>query len=164
MRKFFVFGITLVLLFSCGNKADTVQVDKMNTLEFDVQKLPKKSILNGGTRAILEPWLEFNELDVAFDALYSVENYEELILLIDEFLEKQNALASSTYPEIFDNPQVKSRQKVFKTYVLKVKATLEYRKDPMEATIEMVNAYNGMRDQLNVLVNSNLDTKMILDE
>lgn len=164
MRKFLVLGVTLMLLFSCRNKEDIAPIDQTDKLEFDVQKLPKKSILNNGTRAVLEPWLEFNELDVAFDALYSVENYEELILLIDEFIEKQNALAASTYPEIFDKPQVKSRQKVFKTYILKVKATLEYRKDPMEASIEMVNAYNGMRNQLNVLVNSNLDTKMILDE
>ena len=79
-------------------------------------------------------------------------------------MEKQNALAVSNYPEIFDKPQVKSRQKVFKTYILKVRATLEYRKDPMESTIEMVNAFNGLRNQFNVMVNYNLDTKMILDE
>ena len=114
--------------------------------------------------AILETWPEFNELDVAFDALYSVENNEELILLIDQLIEKQNALTSSTYPEAFDIPQVKSRQKVLKTYILKVKATLEYRKDPIEPTIEMVTAFNGMRNQFNVVVNSTLDTKMILDE
>jgi hypothetical protein len=133
-------------------------------LEFDVQKLPKKSILNNGAKTILETWAEFNDLDMAFDGLYAVENYEELILLIDEFIEKQNALAASTYPETFDKPQVKSRQKVFKTYILKVKATLEYRKNPLESTIEMVNAFNDLRNQFNVLVNYNIDTKMILDE
>jgi hypothetical protein len=133
-------------------------------LEFDVQKLPKKSILNSGAKTILETWAEFNDLDIAFDGLYAVENYEELILLIDEFIEKQNALAVSTYPETFDKPQVKSRQKVFKTYILKVKATLEYRKNPLESTIEMVNAFNDLRNQFNVMVNYNIDTKMILDE
>jgi len=164
MRKLFVIGLTVLLLFSCGNNQSTEQLVDANELEFDVQKLPKKSILNGKAMAILETWPEFNELDVAFDALYSVENNEELILLIDQLIEKQNALTSSTYPEAFDIPQVKSRQKVLKTYILKVKATLEYRKDPIEPTIEMVTAFNGMRNQFNVVVNSTLDTKMILDE
>ena len=53
---------------------------------------------------------------------------------------------------------------MFKTYVLKVKATLEYRKDPLEPTIEMVNAFNSLRNQFNVMVNYNFDSKMILDE
>ena len=164
MRKLFVFGLTFLLLFSCGNTQGTEQSINPDVLEFDVQKLPKKSVLNSGAKAILETWAEFNDLDIAFDGLYAVENYEELILLIDEFIEKQNALAASTYPETFDKPQVKSRQKVFKTYVLKVKATLEYRKDPLEPTIEMVNAFNDLRNQFNVMVNYNFDTKMILDE
>ena len=120
--------------------------------------------MNSGAKAILETWAEFNDLDIAFDGLYAVENNEELILLIDEFIEKQNALAVSNYPETFDIPQVKSRQKVFKTYVLKVKATLEYRQDPLEPTIEMVNAFNSLRNQFNVMVNYNFDSKMILDE
>jgi len=164
MRKLFVFGLTFLLLFSCGNTQGTEQSINPDVLEFDVQKLPKKSVLNSGAKAILETWAEFNDLDIAFDGLYAVENNEELILLIDEFIEKQNALAVSNYPEIFDIPQVKSRQKVFKTYVLKVKATLEYRKDPLEPTIEMVNAFNSLRNQFNVMVNYNFDSKMILDE
>lgn len=164
MRKLFVFGITFLLLFSCGNTQGTEQSINPDELEFDVQKLPKKSVLNSGAKAILETWAEFNDLDIAFDGLYAVENNEELILLIDEFIEKQNALAVSNYPETFDIPQVKSRQKVFKTYVLKVKATLEYRKDPLEPTIEMVNAFNNLRNQFNVMVNYNFDSKMILDE
>lgn len=164
MRKLFVFGLTFLLLFSCGNTQGTEQSINPDELEFDVQKLPKKSVLNSGAKAILETWAEFNDLDIAFDGLYAVENNEELILLIDEFIEKQNALAVSNYPETFDIPQVKSRQKVFKTYVLKVKATLEYRKDPLEPTIEMVNAFNSLRNQFNVMVNYNFDSKMILDE
>jgi len=164
MGKLFVIGLTFLLLFSCGDNQSTEQSIKTDELEFDVQKLPKKSTLNSGARAILETWAEFNDLDIAFDGLYSIENNEELILLIDEFIEKQNALAVSNYPETFDKPQIKSRQKVFKTYILKVKATLEYRKDPLEPTIEMVNAFNGLRNQFNVMVNYNLDTKMILNE
>lgn len=164
MSKLFVFGLTFLLLLSCGNDQNIEQNIKAEALEFDVEKLPRKSILNNGAKRILEEWAEFNDLDKAFDGLYAVENNEELILLIDEFIEKQNALVVSEYPETFDIPQVKSRQKVFKTYILKVKATLEYRKDPLEPTIEMVNAFNNLRNQFNVMVNYNIDTKLILDE
>ncbi|MBT8182403.1 MAG: hypothetical protein KJO53_12530 [Eudoraea sp.] len=164
MRKLFVLGLISLLVFSCGNKQSSEQSVGTDELEFDAQNLPKKSSLNSGASEVVDTWAEFKDLDIAFDGLYAVENNEELILLIDEFIEKQNALAVSNYPEIFDKPQVKSRQKVFKTYILKVKATLEYRKDPLEPTIEMVNAFNGLRNQFNVMVNYNLDTKMILDE
>ena len=151
-------------MFSCGKKQSSEQSIGTDELEFDVQNLPKKSTLNSGATAVVETWAEFKDLDIAVDGLYTVENNEELILLIDEFMDKQNALAFSNYPEILDKPQVKSRQKVIKTYILKVRATIEYRKDPMEPTIEMVNAFNGLRNQFNVMVNYKLDTKMILDE
>ncbi|HZJ20127.1 MAG TPA: hypothetical protein VFD35_07215, partial [Pricia sp.] len=64
----------------------------------------------------------------------------------------------------FDKPQVKSRQKVFKTYILKVKGDIFYRIDPQESVVEMIKAYNAFRNQFNVVVNNTLDTDLILEE
>mgnify|MGYP001821360335 CR=1 FL=1 len=117
MIKLFASGLISLLVFSCGNKQSSEQTIETDELEFDVQNLPKKSPLNSGATAVVETWAEFKDMDMSFDGLYTVENNEELILLIDEFMEKQNALAVSNYPEIFDKPQVKSRQIVFYTYI-----------------------------------------------
>ena len=87
MRKLFVIGLISLLVFSCGNKQSSEQSVVVDELEFDVQNLPKKSTLNSGATAIVDAWAEFKDLDMAFDGLYAVENNEELILLIDEFIE-----------------------------------------------------------------------------
>ena len=113
---------------------------------------------------ILKDWSEFDAVETSFDALYNVENREDLKLVIEDLIEKQKLLEASEYPEIFDKPQIKSRQKVFKTYFLRVKGNLEYRLDPQEPVLEMINAYNAVRNQFNVSLNNTLDTKLILGE
>ncbi len=113
---------------------------------------------------ILKSWPEFNALETSFDALYSIENKEDLKLVIEDLIEKQNLLADSKYPEFFDISQVRSRQKVFKTYVLKAKDYLEFQQDPQEPTLEMIDAYNIFRDHFNIIINSTLDTKLILED
>jgi len=164
MRKLFYFGMCILLLFSCKQRQNVEQLADTSAVEINVEKLPKRSNLNAKSRAILKDWPEFNALEISFDALYKVENNEDLILVIEDLIEKQKLLAESEYPEAFDKPQIKSRQKVLKTYILKVKAALEYRIDAVQPTIEMVEAYNAQRNQFNVIVNNTLDTKLIFDE
>lgn len=84
-------------------------------------------------------------------------------MTIENIIEEQKLLEASEYPVEFDKPQIKSRQKVFKTYVLRVKGDLIYRLDPEKSVIEMINAYNTQRKQFNIVINSALDTKLILE-
>ncbi len=124
----------------------------------------KKSAVNAKAALILSDWSEYNALDTSFDALYTVENREDLILIVEDLIEKQKLLEASKYPEMFDKPRIKSRLKVFKTFFLKIKGNLEYRLDTEEPVLETINAYNALRNQFNVTVNNTLDTKLILDE
>ena len=87
-----------------------------------------------------------------------------MILVIDDLLEKQKAWEKSEYPESFDIAQIKSRQNVMKTYLLKVKTDLLNRADYISSTEEMIEAYNALREQFNVVMNSTLDPKLLLDE
>jgi len=128
------------------------------------EKWPNKLAVNAEAKTILNDWGEYNALETSFDALYTVENRDDLSLTIENLIEKQKELAASDYPEKFDSPQVKSRQKVFKTYILKVKGDLIYRTDPQESILQMLAAYNALRNQFNVIVNNRLDTDLILEE
>ncbi|MGB5701165.1 hypothetical protein, partial [Muriicola sp.] len=96
--------------------------------------------------------------------LYTVENAEDLALVLDDLVERQKQLEESVYPAALDLPQVRGRQRVMKTFILKTRAAVEYRVDATEPAVELINAYNAMRTQFNVLVNNTLDTQLLSDE
>ncbi|MGB6150842.1 MAG: hypothetical protein WBG48_02520 [Pricia sp.] len=148
----------------CQDKKPELVSNDTSTYEISTEKWPKKSEVNAKAQDVLKDWTEYNAFEVSFDALYNVANRDDLKLTIEDVIEKQNALETSKYPEKFDIPQVKSRQKVFKTYMLKVKGDIFYRKDPRKSVVEMINAYSAFREQFNVVVNNTLNTDLILEE
>ena len=164
MRIILVTGLLFFIFFSCKDKTQEVAVEEDSGYELSTEKWPKKFSVNPKVQAILREWPEFNAMDISFDALYNADNREDLSLTIENIIEEQKLLEDSKYPKEFDKPQIKSRQKVFKTYVLKVKGDLIYRLDPEESVHEMINAYNSLRRQFDILLSSTLDPSLILEE
>ncbi len=164
MARLLIFGVIFLVSISCKEKKGEVVVNGTSGYVITTEKWPEKLAIKANAQTILNNWPEYNDFENSFDALYTVENREDLSLIIENLIEMQKALAESSYPEKFDNPQVKSRQKVFKTYMLKVKGDLIYRIDPQESVLQMLEAYNALRNQFNVIVNNTLDTKLILEE
>ena len=153
-----------LLMFSCKQKQDTgIQKDD-SALDFNVDILPKRERVNSKSAMILRSWAEYNAFETSFDAVYNATNREDLILAIDDLIDKHKKWYQSTYPDPFDKAQIRSRQKVLRTYLLKVKSSLNYRTDYQAATIEMIDSYNALRNQFDVMVNSNLDPKLFSDE
>lgn len=164
MGKLLFFCGLVFFFFSCNQKKNDTVVNDGTEVEFDVAELPQKTPLDGKASTILKEWPEFNALEASFEALMNVKNLEDLDLALEDLMENQNALEKSEYPEAFDNPEVKSRQRVFKTYILKARAAIEQQIDPLPPMLEMVTAYNAYRNQFNVIVNNTLDINLILDE
>lgn len=164
MNKVLFFGVLTFLFIACKEKEAVATNDANSISEINSESWPKKTTINANAVAIIKNWAEFNAMETSFDGLYKVENREDLAFVIEELIEVQKLLEASTYPETFDIPQIKSRQKVFKTFFLKVKGNLEYRLDTEEPTLEMINAYNAFRNQFNVTINNNLDTQLLFDE
>ncbi|MGP1991458.1 hypothetical protein D9V96_006205 [Zobellia laminariae] len=163
MKRIFFFSLMLVLTVACKEQKQELVVEDVIAQELSNEKWAKKLPIKPKAQAILDDWIEFASFETSFDALHTVTNIEDLRLVIDEMITKQNQLEESTYPKEFNIPQVKSRQKVFKTYLLKVKGDLFYRIDPEESIVQMMEAYNAFRNQFNVVVNNTLDTELILD-
>ncbi|MEX0313848.1 MAG: hypothetical protein AB3N18_06695 [Allomuricauda sp.] len=164
MRKLCCLIAVLSLLIACKNNTDTTEEIQDQELAFNYQKMPKRLDLDAKVTELVEDWVEFKTLTSSFDVLYKAKNNEDLILAIDDLIEKEKLLEASTYPGILDDLQIKSRQRVLKTYFLKVKASILNNQDATDATVEMLNAYNTFRKQFNVVVNSQLNEKLILDE
>lgn len=164
MRKLSCIVIVFIALIGCKKKEAVSSDSEFQELVFNYQKMPERVAINPEAAAISENWPEFRAFSNSFDVLYKATNNEDLILAIDDLIDKENLLAKSEYPEMFNELQVKGRQRVLKTYLLKVKASILNNAQTTEPTIEMIEAYNALRNQLNVIVNSQLDTKLILDE
>ncbi len=164
MRNLWVLLLGILLLFSCSRNQNKDLLTDDAEEEFRAEELPERVRTNAKANEILKDWEEFNAFDTSFDALYNASNSEDLILVTDDLIEKQKLWENSEYPEDFDIAQIKSRQMVMKTYILKLKSALDFRTDFTSAAIEMIDAYNALRAQYNVTMNITLDPELLSDE
>ena len=164
MSKIFTFLLVLTLVLACKDAPVLSEEGQEQGWTLDTESLPKKNMVNAKAASLLGNWKEFTVFETSFDRLYTCQYAEDLILVTEDLIEKQKELEASQYPSKFDIPQVKGRQKVLKTYILKVKGDLEYRVNPDVSIKEMVNAYNALRNQFNVVVNNTLPQDLILNE
>ena len=164
MKKLVVLMLIILGFLSCGDKkAEEVKEDNSMAL-VDLKKLPKKVNPSEGATLILRDWTEYNAINSAMNAIYNTDTKEDLTVIVEDLIEKQKLLETSVYPEVFNRADIKSRQKVFKTYVLKIKSNMEYDINPRAAVIEMVKAYNAFNNQFSVVISSTLDSELLFDE
>ncbi len=154
----------LLMVVSCKERTKELVEEDTSGYGLSTDNWPKKLGVDPKANAILMEWPEYMAMDLSFDAVYNAANREDLRLTIENIIEEQKLLEDSVYPEEFNKPQIKSRQKVFKTYVLKVKGDLFYHLEPDSSVLEMINAYNTLRGQFNTIVNNTFDADLILDQ
>jgi len=163
MTKTMLLGAFLLLITSCNEKREKLVENDTNYV-ISTENWPKKLVVNSKASAILYTWGQFEEFDEAMDALYTVENTDDLRLVIEDLIDKQTVLKKSKYPIEFDISQIKSRQKVVHTFILKTKGNLEYNIDTQETIVDLLKANNAMRNQFNVITNNTLDINTLIEE
>ena len=163
MRKLFGLLFVLSLLGGCKKSAGPATAQSNDTLELQYQKMPAKLPLSPESTPEAEAWDEFMALGKSMDVLYRATNNEDLALAVDDLIEKEKELAGGQYPESFDVLPVRSRQLVLRTYLYRLKASILENQSTTQPTVEMLEAYNALRKQLNLIIKTQLDRKLILD-
>ena len=163
MSKIVVSYVFLMLLLSCKGGNDQATTGDVSSFEMQTEKWAKKTVLNPKTTEATKDWEAFNALQASFDAIYNIGNTEDLSLVLEDLIEKQKALEDSEYPEVFNKPQIKSRQKVFHTFILKTKGDIIYRIEAQESVLQMIETHNAMLNQMNSITNNTLDLKTLLE-
>lgn len=164
MSKICYLFVLLIVFVSCKDTNVVLDEGQESEWEISASQLPVKVALNGKSKTIVADWIAFKTFDASFDRMYDATYREDLVLIIEDLVENQKSLEASNYPAEFDIPQVKGRQKVLKTFILKTKGDLEYRQDPKVSITEMIAAYNSFRNQLNVEVNNTLPKDLIIKD
>ncbi|WP_282048987.1 hypothetical protein [Maribacter aquivivus] len=164
MSKIIFFLIIVTLVTSCKDAVQDKSTIREVRWEETTDSLPTKIRVDAKAQTILKDWLEYNTLEKSFDKIYTSENIEDFQFLVDELVENQKLMEEGEYPEKFNIPQIKGRQKLFKTYVLKTKGDLEYMQNPKESMQQMITAFNDLRNQFNVVVNNTLPDELLKNE
>jgi len=165
MKKFVsALSFFLLLFVSCSQNKNVKNSEQVGVTTIDISKISPAVKANTKATEILKEWPEYIALGNSFNAVYDIKNEEDLLLLTDDVFEKLQLWEDSEFPEKFDIPQIKSRGKVLKTYILKLKAAQLDNTATEEPLAEVVEAYNAFKNQFNIVVNNTLDTKLILDE
>lgn len=163
MRKLFGLFLVLSLLGGCKESTGPVTAQTGDSLEFQYQSMPEKLPLSPESAPKVETWEEFMALGQSMDVLYRATNNEDLALAVEDLIVKEKELSGGVYPEPFDTQSIKSRQLVLRTYLYRLKASILENRPTTEPTVAMLEAYNALRKQMNLIVKTQLDRKLILD-
>jgi hypothetical protein len=161
MRRLLYIVFAMSLCLGCKNIQKDVQGLQDPGWQVTPASLPKLVPLNAKVKQEILTWKEYQVFETSFQRIYETEFREDFVLAIEDLIEKQKELEASQYPKKFDVPQVKGRQKVLKTYILKTKGNLEYRQELEPSIKEMIVAFNALRRQFNTLVNNALPEDLL---
>ncbi|MCV6630160.1 MAG: hypothetical protein OIF50_09900 [Flavobacteriaceae bacterium] len=159
-RSFIVVILVSVLSFGgCEPNKNSQELGpkQTTTLKLGVVKnLPKVLLLNVEVEKELKDWNAFKQLEDSFNTLYKVQDIASLKVFLEDMIQKEIALHTKDFPSNLNLPSVKSRIKVLKTLLLKIK------NDTKDATIdekvydtnlkELVGAYNALRKQIDEVI------------
>ena len=155
----------LVFLVFCGLSCkkklqeEIPDVQKNDTV-LNYANLPAIQELQPKALKQVAGWEAYQEWERSFGFMERATTKEELLLAVEDLLEKQKELDEKTAPKAFEVLPIQARQKVMKTYLLQLKAALEDETATDSSMHALYRARNSWRNQMNVLLRSPLDSVM----
>lgn len=164
MTKIVILGMSLILAVSCKSPDQKESLEATSVIEAEIQALPELVPLDPRAREILNTWPQYASLENRLSALPEVKNREEMELLLEELNQICKQVEDNAFPAPFEKPSVRSRIKVLRTYLGKLEAANYYLLDYQEPVSELMDAYNAIRQQFNVIVNNSLTPDVFENE
>ncbi|TKD67009.1 hypothetical protein [Flavobacterium sp. ASW18X] len=163
MQKLLIICTFFLVCFACKEKAPIQEQQNAVAAEFSFKNMPNPIPLTDKATEKLKPWTAYQDFEKSFDVFRRARNTEDLKLAVTDLIEKETALEKSDYPEAYNIAQIKSRQLILKTFLLKIKGHLDNQQEVKEPVKELLLARNAMRNQFNRILKDTLDTKSILE-
>jgi hypothetical protein len=164
MRILSGFILGLLLLMACRQGDATPVAEALPEARKDSLPLPPTIALSPAAQGLAEGWPTFNTLQQRMESVYRTQSREDMELLLEDLVEACEEIEVSEYPEPFNKPSVRSREKVFRTFLQKTQADLHYRVDLQESLVQALEAYNALRAQLNRVAEGDLDPSIFAHE
>ncbi|RNC92042.1 MAG: hypothetical protein ED555_02725 [Allomuricauda sp.] len=164
MRKLQLLVVAFLLCVGCEKERKEPTDAVQEEVAYEYGKMPKKEPVSQEAAEILNAWEAFSEFSRSVDILYRATSSEDLSLAMEDVIAKEKLLAESEYPATFDVPQIKSRQQVLRTFLLKAKGDLDGRRNPTSSMMQLFDAYNAMRSQFIIITSNTLELNLFLND
>ena len=155
--KYLLFLCSLLLVISCNQKQEKEGVEQAVINVLDYSDVTTFTPFSTKVDSLLQEWPSFTAFNGRIQAISSVVSIPDLKLLVDELIEKEQQISQEAYPEVFNLPEIKSRQRLIRTYLLKTQSAIVLAQDPRSATDELLLAFNALRAQMNLISSPKID-------
>jgi hypothetical protein len=164
MAKISFFLLACLLLSGCQSSGDKAADSEGEAPPVELQELPEAVRIDPQAREVLEGWPQYQALERRMPGLAEAQNEEELKLVLEELDQICQQLEENPIPEPFEQPSVRSRIKVLRTYLEKLEADLYYRLSYGGTMRELMESYNALGSQFNVIARNTLTPELFEDE
>lgn len=144
-------------LVSCKEETNKTEAKNETAVEEKKQEtLPQIIALSGEPEETTVNWTAFADFDSELRRLYEKEI--DLMILLTELERKEVELENSQFPEKLDNPAIKSRMLVVRTYLGRAKAAIQENNPELmhKEKIAILKAYNALRIQITDVFKKNI--------
>ena len=141
MIRFLAFFLGLVLL-SCNPKKQEASILVETSKEIHLDAPPEISISNSS--GLFRNWPTLQLFSQTYEALYKVNNSEDLLLAVENALKSIENLENQQKPEAIESPGYLSRLDLLKTELFRLKEKLSEGQFDANILEDTLNAYKGL--------------------
>ncbi len=163
-RQFFWVFAAFIVVSCKEEKKESKDAGQDEKTELHI-KLPELTEFHGQKSEEINEWAPYVELKKAISE-FKEEKGGDVVLQLDNLLEKEKELSTSDFPAKFDNPSVRSRLAVVKTYLLQTRLEAP---DPvpeeylMKQKLKILVAFNDFDRQLNVMMRGSITDEFLTE-
>ena len=147
MIRFLAFFLGLVLL-SCNPKKQEAPILVETSKEIQLDSLPEISILNSSV--LFRNWPTLQLFSQTYEALYKVNNSEDLLLAVENAMKSIENLENQRKPEEVGSPGYLSRLDLLKTELFRLKEKLSEGQFDASILEDTFNAYKGLMNYISL--------------
>ena len=151
-------------LVSCGTKQEKTTENAAPPAALNYTDVSEFTTFSASVDSVLLHWPSFKALDERVAAIKEVVSLPDLKLLVNELLEKEEMITKEGYPTSFNEASIKSRQRLVKTYLLKIKSAIELGQDPKPTVEEFIVAFNALKDHMNLIKSPTMNLETLKDD
>ena len=147
MIRFLAFFLGLALL-SCNPKKQEASIPVETSKEIHLDALPKISVSNSSE--LYRNWPTLQLFSQTYEALYKVNNSEDLLLATENALKSIENLENQKKPEEIGSPGYLSRLDLLKTELFRLKEKLSEGQFDSSILEDTFNAYKGLMNYISL--------------